>query len=73
MGVIILASGRSPEAGRSVSEIAQELAYAMARWFDLEKVAPLKPDTLVLSVCAVAPCRGIIPNGASFKRADAEF
>jgi hypothetical protein len=33
----------------------------------------LKPDTVVLNVFAVAPFRGIIPNGTSFKRTHAEF
>jgi hypothetical protein len=62
MGITILASG-SPETSKSVYELAQELAYAMGRSFDLEKAAPLKPDTVVLNVFAVAPFRGIIPNG----------
>jgi hypothetical protein len=70
MGITILASG-SPETSKSVYELAQELAYAMGRSFDLEKAAPLKPDTVVLNVFAVAPFRGIIPNGTSFKRTHA--
>jgi hypothetical protein len=72
MGITFLASG-SPETSKSVHELAQELAYAMGRSFDLEKAAPLKPDTVVLNVFAVAPFRGSIPNGTSFKRTHAEF
>jgi hypothetical protein len=72
MAVTFLASG-SPETSKSVYELAQELAYAMGRGFDLEKAAPLKPDTIVLNVFAVAPFRGAIPNGTQFKRTHAEY
>jgi hypothetical protein len=72
MGIVFLATG-SPETGRSVNELAQELAYAMGRNFDLGKAAPSKPDALILNVFAVAPLRGAIPNGTSYKRSRAEF
>ncbi len=72
MGIVFLASG-SPETSRSVYELTQELAYAMGRSFDLATDAPLKSDTVVLNVFAVAPFRGAIPNGASFKRTHAEY
>src|SRR5262245_53840452 len=72
MAIVFLASG-SPETSKSVYELAQELAYAMGRTFDLEKAAEAKPDKIVLSISAIAPFRGTRPNGTSFKRSHAEF
>lgn len=72
MGIVFLATG-SPETGRSVNELAQELASAIGRNLDLGTAAPSKPNALVLNVLAVAPFRGAVPNGTSFKRSRAEF
>jgi hypothetical protein len=72
VSITILASG-SPEAAESLRNLARELAYAMGRSFDLEKAATKTPYTIVISVLAVAPSRGFMPNGTSFKRGDAEY
>jgi len=69
---MVLAGG-SPEAAQSVNALAAELVYAMGRDFDFERVALPKSDAIVLSLSAVAPMRGAIPNGTSHKRSQKEF
>lgn len=72
MGIMVLTFG-SPETAENIRDLALELVYAMGRTLDLEQVALGKPDTLVLGLHAVAPFRGVIPNGTQFKRKHGEF
>src|SRR5262245_18426486 len=71
MGITILTLG-STETGRSVHELAQELAYALGRSFDLERAASLRAETIVLAIRAVPSARGTFPNRTSLSRAHAE-
>lgn len=72
MGIIVLATG-TPETSDSVRALTDELVYAMGRDFDLTGVKLPKTDTIVLNVFAIAPDRGVIPNGTSHKRSAHEF
>lgn len=68
----VMASG-TPEIGQRMRKLTDELTYAMGRDFDFGTVELPKPDLVILSVCAIAPWRGAIPDGTSFKRSQGEF
>ena len=72
MAIAVISTG-TPEVADEVRKLADELLYTMGQSFDLARFASTKPDTIVLWVYAIAPHRGSIPDGTSFKRADQEF
>jgi hypothetical protein len=72
MGIMILATG-TPETSDGVRALTAELIYAIGRDFDLDRVVLPKADTIVLNVNAIAPSRGVMPNGTSHKRSAKEF
>ena len=72
MPITVLAGG-TPETSNRIRKLSDELVYAMERYFNFEKAPLLKPDLIVLNVIAIAPHRGSIPDGTSFKRSQHEF
>jgi hypothetical protein len=70
--ISVISTG-TPEVANEVRKIADELLYAMGRNMNLEQIALPKPDLIVLCIYAIAPERGSIPDGTSFKRGDREF
>ncbi len=72
MAFLVMATG-TPDVGGLVSKLADELVYAMGAFVDLDEVALLKPDTIILSISAIDPSMGSIPDGTSFKRSQGEF
>ncbi len=72
MAILVMATG-TPEVGGLVSKLADELVYAMGAFVDLDRVVLLKPDTIILSIAAIDPSAGSIPDGTSFKRSHGEF
>ncbi len=72
MPISVISTG-TPEVADEVGKLADELLYAMGQTFDLARFDLAKSDLIVLNVYAIAPHRGSIPDGISFKRADREF
>ena len=72
MPISVMSTG-TPEVANEVRKLADELLYAMGAILNLERLAQAKPDLVVLSIFAIAPERGTIPNGTRFSRVDREF
>ena len=70
--ISVISTG-TPEVANEVGKVADELCYAMGGFLNLESIALSKPDRVVLCIYAIAPERGVIPDGTSFKRTDQEF
>ena len=72
MPISVMSTG-TPEVANEVRTLADELLYAMGSVLDLENLGRAKPDLIVLSIFAIAPERGTIPNGTRLSRVHGEF